>query len=164
MKRIVHLYNKFEEYVLVGSLVVTVTIIFVQVIMRYIFNSSLSWSEELARYIFIWQTWLGASIGIREKKHIKVELIYGLVKGRGKKVVDIIASFIWLAFSIFITINGTQLILDLIQKGAISSGMRIPMYFVYVSLPISTGVIALRLVMEVYETITGFAKPERGEA
>ncbi len=158
------LYNKFEEYILVGSLVVTVTIIFIQVIMRYVFNSSLSWSEEFARYVFIWQTWLGVSIGVRDKKHIKVELIFGLVKGRGKKVIDIIASCIWLAFSIFITINGTQLVLDLMQKGSLSSGMRIPLYFVYVSLPISTGVMALRLVMEVYETIISFLEPERGEA
>ncbi|KUO73056.1 MAG: hypothetical protein APF77_20510 [Clostridia bacterium BRH_c25] len=164
MKRVLQLYNKFEEYLLVGSLVFTVTIIFIQVIMRYVFNSSLSWSEELARYIFIWQIWLGASIGVREKKHIKVELIYGLIKGHGKKAVDIIASLIWLAFSIFITINGTQLVLDLMQKGSLSSGMRIPLYFVYISLPISTGVMALRLVMEVYETIAGLFKPERGEA
>lgn len=164
MRRLVKLYNKFEEYLLVGSLVVTVTIIFIQVIMRYVFNSSLSWSEELARYIFIWQIWLGASIGVRDKKHIKVELIFGLVKGRGKKVIDIIASFIWLTFSIFITVNGTQLVLDLVQKGALSSGMRIPLYFVYASLPLSTGVMALRLIMEVYETVIGLFEPERGEA
>ena len=55
LKKIGHGYNKFEEYLLVISLAVTVTLIFYQVIMRFIFNDAPSWTEEVTRYIFIWQ-------------------------------------------------------------------------------------------------------------
>ena len=61
-KVLVTIWNKIEEYFLVYSLILMVALVFIQVIMRYIFNNSLSWSEELVRYIFIWQIWLGASL------------------------------------------------------------------------------------------------------
>lgn len=48
--------------------------------MRTVFHNSLSWSEELSRYIFIWQIWLGASIALKEDEHINVTLIYNFVK------------------------------------------------------------------------------------
>ena len=85
MKKLFNFYNKIEEYLLVYSLVFNVILVFSQVIMRSIFNLSLSWSEELSRYIFIWQIWLGTSIAIKEDKHINVELIYQIVKSKKAK-------------------------------------------------------------------------------
>lgn len=62
LSRIGNIYNNLEEYLLVVSLVINVLLVFLQVIMRTVFKNSLTWSEELSRYIFIWQIWLGASI------------------------------------------------------------------------------------------------------
>lgn len=59
MKKVIGFYNSLEAHLLVISLAFTTLLIFVQVVMRYVFNNSLSWSEELARYVFIWQIWLG---------------------------------------------------------------------------------------------------------
>ena len=78
--KIVYGYNHLEEYLLVGSLVFSVLLVFLQVVMRTVFKNSLSWSEELARYLFIWQTWLGVSIAFKEDEHIKVTLIYSIIK------------------------------------------------------------------------------------
>lgn len=164
MRKLIHYYNKFEEYMLVGSLIFTVCLIFIQVVMRYIFNSSLSWSEELARFIFIWQIWMGASIGLRDKKHIKVELISGLLKERGLRVLNIGANIIFLVFCIFLVINGTQLVSNLISRKSLSAAMRIPMYLVYISLPISAFVMALRTLGQIYEVIVPESKAEGGGA
>ena len=51
------LWDNLEEYILVYSMMFSVALVFVQVIMRYVFSNSLSWSEELARYLFLWQIW-----------------------------------------------------------------------------------------------------------
>ena len=57
LSRIGNIYNNLEEYLLVVSLVINVLLVFLQVIMRTVFKNSLTWSEELSRYIFIWQIW-----------------------------------------------------------------------------------------------------------
>lgn len=163
MGKFVYYYNKLEEYLLVGSLIFTVSIVFVQVIMRYLFNSSLSWSEELTRYIFIWQIWLGASIGLRERKHINIEILNGLLKEKWQSVINIISLIIWLGFCIFMVVSGSDLVLNLMQKGSVSSGMRIPLYFVYIVVPLSSGIMALRLLGQIYEIITIGYKSKGGD-
>lgn len=145
-KKIVYGYDKLEEYLLCASLVVTTLIIFAQIIMRSVFNSSLTWSEELTRYIFIWQIWLGVSIAQKEKQHIKVELLFSFFKNeKFKDVVDIIATLIMIAFNVFLVIKGSELVGQMIVRHNLSGAMRLPMYIVYLVLPLSAGILSLRL-------------------
>ena len=79
MKKFINFLNKLEEVVLVSMFCVMVLIIFIQVIMRYAFNSSLSWSEELGKFVFVWISWVGISIGARKNEHIKMFIFYPLI-------------------------------------------------------------------------------------
>ena len=151
--KLVYGYDKLEEYVLCASLVVTTLIIFVQVIMRSVFNSSLTWSEELTRYIFIWQIWMGVSIAQKDKAHIKVK---SFVKNqKGIAVVDVIATILLIAFNIFLVTSGIDLVQQMITRGNVSSAMRMPMWIVYIVLPLASGIFTLRLIGQVVEDIKG---------
>lgn len=152
MKKLANFYNKFEEYTLVLSLIITVVVIFIQVVARYVFNSSLSWSEEFSRYLFIWQTWLGSSVALRDKKHIRLEILDNKFGPRGYNVIMIIADVLWLAFDIFLITNGTELVGKQFMRGTKSSGIGIPLAFVYASLPFSSLVIAFRLIAEIVQS------------
>lgn len=152
--KLIHGYDKLEEYLLCGSLVVTTLIVFLQVIMRKIFNNSLTWSEELTRYIFIWQIWLGVSIAQRNKQHIKVELLSSIVKNeKVVAIVDIFATIVMIAFNIFLVINGAALVEQMITRGNLSGAMRLPMWIVYLALPVSSFVLSLRLIGQAVENI-----------
>lgn len=152
--KLIHGYDKFEEYLLCGSLVLTTLIVFLQVIMRRIFNNSLTWSEELTRYIFIWQIWLGVSIAQRNKQHIKVELFTSIVKNeKVVAIVDILATLILIAFNIFLVIYGSELVSQMITRGNLSGAMRMPMWIVYLAVPVSAFVLCLRLIGQVVEDI-----------
>ena len=149
--KLVYGYDKLEEYVLCASLVVT---IFVQVIMRSVFNSSLTWSEELTRYIFIWQIWMGVSIAQKDKAHIKVEILKSFVKNQKfLAVVDVIATILLIAFNIFLVTSGIDLVQQMITRGNVSSAMRMPMWIVYIVLPLASGIFTLRLIGQVVEDI-----------
>ena len=147
MKKFLQKYDKFEEYLLIGSLVFNVLLIFSQIFMRTIFNYSLSWTEELSRYIFIWQTWLGTSIALKYKQHIRVEILINIFKkAKNKKILEISVNLIWIAFSIFLLYAGTLLCKSMIARNVLSSGMRIPLVFIYSCLPISSLIVLIRLI------------------
>ena len=147
MKKFLQKYDKFEEYLLIGSLVFNVLLIFSHIFMRTHFNYSLSWTEELSRYIFIWQTWLGTSIALKYKQHIRVEILINIFKkAKNKKILEISVNLIWIAFSIFLLYAGTLLCKSMIARNVLSSGMRIPLVFVYSCLPISSLIVLIRLI------------------
>ena len=72
------LIDNLEEYFVVATMALMTLLVFVQVIMRYVFSSSLSWSEELARFIFLWVSWVGASYAVKERAHFRVEMFANL--------------------------------------------------------------------------------------
>ena len=146
-KKVVFGYDKLEEVVLCLSLVATTLIIFMQIIMRSVFNSSLTWSEELTRYIFIWQIWLGVSIAQKEKQHIRVELLFTIFKNeKFTKVIEIIAGLILIGFNVFLVVYGWEVVQQMIQRGNLSGAMRMPMWYVFLSLPVSSFIFGLRLI------------------
>ncbi len=148
-KRVVQIYDKLEEILLCSSLLVATLIIFLQIIMRYVFNNSLTWSEELARYIYIWQIWLGVSLAQRENAHIKVEIFHSLVKNkRIQAIVDFVGTIIWIAFLFFLVYNSAQLVRSMYIRGNLSAALRIPMFLIYAVLPISSGILSIRLIGE----------------
>lgn len=142
-----HLDNA-EEYLLVASLAFNVALVFLQVVMRYIFHNSLSWSEELARYVFLWQTWLGASYAVKEHRHLRVEMLADLLKGRPRLFFELFVLIIWFAFSLFLAYEGTKLTLFLAESGQRSAAMEISMSWVYASVPVGCVLMALRLIVE----------------
>lgn len=72
----------FTTILLAGILIVGT----LQVIMRYVFNSSLSWSEEVMRYAFIWMVYVGGAITARKKGHVKLELFENMLPAKGRKI------------------------------------------------------------------------------
>ncbi|MDR1625231.1 MAG: TRAP transporter small permease [Spirochaetia bacterium] len=73
-------------------------LIFIQVIFRYVFNQPLAWSEELARFLFIWMTFVAGVVAARRGQHIGVELIVNMLPGAGKKAIGIFAHLVSTAF------------------------------------------------------------------
>jgi len=152
MKQLVHIYNKLEEYVLVYTLVIAVIIISLQIIMRFVFNNSLSWSEEAAKYLFVWLIWLGTSIAARDNSHIALELVIGRVKGRARIIMDIVIKLIWGAMCVFLLVNGIEVVQSMIGRGKTASAMPwLRVWVVYVAIPFSQGVLGLRLLAQIVE-------------
>ena len=116
---------------------------------------------KLARYIGIWQIWLGASLAVREGKHIRVEIIFSLLKGKAVHVAEIIAQLIWFGFCVFIVINSFGLMEYLIRSKSISPAMQIPLVYAYASVPVGCAAMGIRLIENIYREIKAlFAKEE----
>lgn len=157
------LWDHLEEYILVYSMMFSVTLVFVQVIMRYVFSSSLSWSEELARYLFLWQIWLGASYAVKEHKHLRIEAVQNMIKSaRSKICFELLATVLWLGFSVFMVFKGGELVKLLFVRGQVSPAMRIPMAYAYASVPVGCILMSIRLVCEIRSLFKEYASAEGG--
>ena len=147
LSQFTNIYNNLEEYLLIISLVCNVLLVFLQVIMRTVFKNSLTWSEELSRYIFIWQIWLGASTALKYNEHIRVTLIYSFMKSEKlKSVIGLAADFIWFLFCAYMVLNGKELLVSMAARNAASSGLQLPLVYVYMAFPIASFLVCLRLL------------------
>lgn len=102
---------------------------FAAVIFRYGFNNSLTWSEELTRYMFIWVVFLGAAVGVRQRSHIAVDVFSGRIGPFGNGVLTWIERLATLAFAGFVAVPGWTFVA--VGMGNRSAAMEIPMGLVY---------------------------------
>ena len=143
--------DNFEEYFCVWTMAIMTVIVFIQVVMRYVFSNSLSWSEELARFIFLWLSWMGASYAVKERSHFRVEMFANMTKGKTRIYFEYMILIVWFVFSFFLAWQGTMLLIFLQETGQESAAMQIPMTWPYASVPIGCTLMCLRLLVEFYK-------------
>ena len=73
--RLANGYFKLIEFLLVACLALMGAMVFGNVVLRYAFNSGITMSEEVSRFLFIWLTFLGAITGVREGTHLGVDTL-----------------------------------------------------------------------------------------
>lgn len=151
MKVLKWLDENFEEKMTISLLIITVLLTFLQVVMRYIFKNSLAWSEELARYLFLYLIWIGAAYAVKADAHLRVEILKDKIPEDKKMILEDIIYLIWLGFSIFLFLSSIKLTSSIFGNGQLSPAMRIPMGFPYLSIPIGSGLMSFRLVQKMVQ-------------
>jgi C4-dicarboxylate transporter, DctQ subunit len=141
-------FDVLEETILVLTLALMVALIFGQVVGRYVFSSAPSWTEEMARYIHIFQVWIGASYAVKKRQHIRIESFIELFKGTARKLIETAALIIWFLLALFLAVFGTQLVLASIQNGQVTPAMQLPMWIPFLAIPIGGGGMAFRLLQQ----------------
>lgn len=105
-EKVSRLAERVVQIALVGMVAVMTVIIIVQVFMRYLFLHSLSWSEEVARYLMIWVCFLGASLALKYGFHIGVEFVVNRSPEKARGWINLVAKLGMLFFLIYFTIGG----------------------------------------------------------
>ncbi len=146
MKKMRKIWDLLEEISAGTFFFAGITLIFYGVIMRYVFNEPKAWVEEVVRYVIIWGTFLGFAIALRHNQHIQVDILYDKLTKRAKKRVDIFATLISILFCIAYTIYGAILVENRFHSGMVSLDVGIPMWIVYLILPISGILFLLRFI------------------
>jgi TRAP-type C4-dicarboxylate transport system permease small subunit len=138
--------EKIEDLFVMYVVVIMTAAIFIQVVMRYVFNNSLSWSEEFATFCFMWLTWIGASNGVKKNTHIRILLLVEFIKGKYFKYTMIFIDSIWLLFSIYLVKNGIAMVRMSYVNHRISAALEVPMYIMYSSVVVGGGLMCLGLL------------------
>lgn len=123
---------------------VMVVVVFAQVVARYVFDHALPWPEELAVFLFIWLTFLGASAATRDGTNPRVTAFIRMLPGPWSSRVEIFAEALTLAFAAFIAVTGADLTLRVIDQ--VSSAMQVSMALVYAAVPVGMAFTTLHLL------------------
>ncbi len=125
-----------------------VVIVFIQVVARYVFQNSLSWSEEIARYLLVWLIFLSAGYVLGQRCHIFLDVVFNAFPLRLQKMLRQISNLLLLAFSLIVTYFGCEMVR--LGGSQISSAVQLPMWLVYMALPIGGLLLVIYSTMEIF--------------
>jgi TRAP-type C4-dicarboxylate transport system permease small subunit len=96
-------YCRLLEWIIVAALAIMVVLVFGNVVLRYVFNSGITLSEEVSRWLFVWLTFLGAIVALKEHGHLGSDMLVSRLPTAGKKFCLIVGQFLmlyinWLIF------------------------------------------------------------------
>lgn len=153
------IYNHLEEIILVAMFAVLVVVIFLQVIMRFVFNNSLSWSEALARLLFVWLTWMGVSIGAREGEHIRITAITEKLPFRLSQLVNIVSEAIVIVICVITMYYGVELCDMLFRLNAEDAALHISQVWGYAAVPVGCGLQIFRCIVSIVMSVKNLIHP-----
>ncbi|NCD26064.1 MAG: TRAP transporter small permease [Deltaproteobacteria bacterium] len=141
----------------VAAMSVMLVIIFAQVMTRYFFGYTPEWSEELARFLFVWVVFLGSALIMGESGHLAVQFLPDKFKGTPLgSVLDIIINATGYVFIILLLTQGWKMTSIMTFQRA--PGLDIPMSWVYVVIPVSSVLMLLYLLKDTIRIVKNFGK------
>lgn len=156
IKKVVKAIDKAEDTCLIVMFAAMVGIIFFQVIMRYVFNNSLSWSEEMGKFLFVWISWLGISIGHRRKEHIRITLLVDKLPYKLNKFMEALSEII-LIIICGITMYYACIMIE-IQMNVPYAGIKISTAWGYLSIVLGCGLFIARAFVYLIEALKCMVK------
>ncbi|AOT72030.1 TRAP transporter small permease [Geosporobacter ferrireducens] len=154
--------NRIEDFVIISGLALIAIILLLQVFMRYIFNYPFIWSEELARYTFVWVSFIGMGYGIRQNCHIRMEIVQNKLPKKMKDILNIFMNIIACGAFMYLIPSGIELTIQ--QQAVVSSAMAIPMGYVFIAVPVGFSIGCLRMILMIINDIRSFRKMRGVEA
>ena len=138
-----------EEFVLIVLLIIMTCSSGLQVVMRYVFNNSLVWSEEVSKYAFIWSGFLSIGYCIKKGLSIKIDILIQLFPPKLQKILSGLGLLVLMVF-FGLMIQASLVIIDqALAGGQTSPALHVPMAYVYCG-PIIGFVIAIFRIVEIF--------------
>ena len=143
----------FEDWTLFVSVIVALVALFFNVVLRYGFNYTLAWSEELVREVIIYTTFIGCCAAVKKRSMIKIDATVQLLP-KLKKPLTYFSNAVILLFSVMMMIYGWQMAEMQVRTFQKTVIMQIPLVYLYSILPLTGLLMFIRTLQVIYEDIT----------
>lgn len=136
MKKIDAMVSRIEEFFLSFSIIFMAAILICGVIARAVFNSSLTFTEEIGQMLNIIVTFFGIGYCARQARHISMSVVYDLVNKKGKKGMMCIISLVTGIIMFYLTYLSIYYLMSVQNLGRVTAALRIPMWVTYIPIPL----------------------------
>ena len=153
MEKTAKWYDRIEAILTVALLLVALIVLSYQVFQRFVLKGGNSWSEELARYLFIWSVYTSASFAIISNAHIRIDAALKLYPQKIRHFIPILADVIFLVYTVIVAYFSFDYCKDLLASGQVSMGLHVTMAYMYAAIPVGHLMMALRLVQLIYRRL-----------
>lgn len=143
--------TNIDQYVSAIIFIAIMVLLFVQVVSRYIFRHSFTWTEELSVLMFVWMTYLGVSSAVTYRKNLRIDALLDVVPFKVKKAMLIISDVVFIAFNIYLIFPFLKLIESI--GTAKTPLLGIPKAISYWLIPVILVVTCVKLVFDIIKLV-----------
>jgi TRAP-type C4-dicarboxylate transport system permease small subunit len=151
MKRFMHWLDRFDHAAILILLAGLVAVVSLQVLSRFVLKIPIEWSEEIARFIFIWFCWLGSSYATLKFHHIRISAQLRLLPPRWARTVMVAGDLVWIGFNLFVVAAGVKYLVSTIEFPYRSMITEINMFWIFLPIPVIFVVFTLRVVHNLFD-------------
>ena len=133
-----------------------VMVIFVEVIRRFVLSYSSVWGEETARFAFIYLVWIGAASAVRERAHIRIDVLIHYLPPRGAAAIYMFGDLITAALACMAIYWSMDPVLVSLRFGSVTDGLRISQVWFLSAVPLGFTLVMLRLLQSMVRDVRDF--------
>ncbi|MFH2130099.1 MAG: TRAP transporter small permease [bacterium] len=149
-----HLDEKGERWLTLPLYTMVVLTVFLEVFRRFFLSYSSIWSEEIARYAFIYIAWIGASAAIRERAHIRIDVLLPLLPNKARTLLYIFGDIMTLILAVIALYWSMEPVLNSIHFGSVTHGLRISQAWFLAAVPLGFAMMVIRLIQSMKRDIS----------
>ena len=148
--------RNLERWALLVFYTMLVVTMAVEVLRREIFAYSSIWGEEVVRYSFIYLAWIGAASAVRERAHIRIDVLFHYVPERIKALLYILGDLVMMVVAIYALYWSFEMVSVAWKFQSVSHGLRVPMVWFLAAVPVGFGLMMYRLLQSLYRDFIDF--------
>ena len=145
-----------ERWALLVFYTLLVVTMAVEVVRREVFSYSSIWGEEIVRYSFIYLAWVGASAAVRDRGHIRIDVLFNYVSPRIKSLLYIFGDLVMFAIAVLAFYWSFETVSVSWKFGSVSHGLRVSMVWFLMAVPLGFALMMLRLVQSFLRDVADF--------
>ena len=143
----------FSTTVMVVTMSVATLVAFVNVVLRYAFNMSLTWAGELTSYLFIWSALFGAAYGFKIGMHLGVTVLIQKLRPQVAKWVLSLSLFIILCYLLCLMVWGYDFVMFNHMMEMVSVDLELSFWIIYLCVPISMAIASYQVLLKLIKTL-----------
>jgi TRAP-type C4-dicarboxylate transport system permease small subunit len=152
-----------NRWVVIAMMVVMTTLVFMNVVCRYILNFSIIWAEEVSQYLMVWVAFLAAGLALREGRHVAIEMLQDRLPSRARRMMRHLVAVLLILFMGILIVLGFQFAHFAWDQE--TPVLNIPLGIVYLAVPIGALLLMIHLFFLYRAYIDGrYDVPESLEA